>query len=165
MGKYNGLKKMLPKFELEPDFRAKVDEAKKAFIGCDAPEMARAFAITRREKQGLEAQIKMQNVELEALSQLLVENLEDSEVQKIQLATGETVYLQDEPYATVEDRSKVMAWMRSRKLTAMFTVQWQSFNAMVKDMLVQGKPIPPGTKVFMKTSARLRGGNSQSEEN
>lgn len=163
MGKYAALKSTLPKFELEPDFRQKVDAIKSKFIGCDAVELARSFAMARKEKQTLEAEIKSQNVELEALSQLLVENLEGAEIQKIQLATGETCYLQDEPYASIEDRSQVMAWMKKHKLTAMLTVQWQSYNAMVKDMLVQGKAVPPGTKVYMKTSARLRGGNSTEE--
>lgn len=164
MGKYNGLKHTLPKFELEPDFRAKVEEAKSSYIGLEAPDLAREFKLQRNGKQLLEANVKNINVHLEALSQLLVENLEGAEIQKIKLASGETVYLSDEPYTCIVDRGVLMDWLRRKKLTQLFTVQWQTLNAMTKDMLIQGKPTPPGTTVYMKTSARLRGGNSQEEQ-
>ena len=162
-GKWKGFKGSLERFKPEPEWQARVDGAKSTYTGLDTAGLARAFAHERAQKQHLEAQVKLHNVELEAISQLLVEELEASAIQKVQLDTGETVYLSDEPYAQVEDRAAVLAWAKKKRLEQLLTVQWQTFNAMVKEMLTAGKPVPPGTKVYMKTSARLRGGSRNAE--
>ena len=162
--KWNGLKSKIPAFEQPQDFQAKVNEVKKLFAGYNVTELARAFSNERREKQDLEARVKMQNISLEALSQLLVENLESQELQKIQLETGETCFLHSEPFASVIDKSAVLAWIKKRKLQSLLGVHWSTFNAFIKEMIVEGKPLPPGTSVYLRTSARIRNGNQTQEE-
>lgn len=156
-GKWSTLRGKLESFKQPQEWQEKVNEAKAAFIGCDTAELARAFAMTRREKQGLEEQVKKFNTELEALSQLLVDNLEGAEIQKVGLASGECVYLQSEPYATIVDRTKVMGWLKAHKMQSLFTVHWKSFNSLVKELLIDGKAVPPGAEVYLKTSARMTG--------
>jgi hypothetical protein len=162
--KWSGLKEKLPAFEQEPAWQAKVEEKKKEYIGLDTAELAREFRNARQTKKQYEDCIAVCNMDLEALSQLLINDLESSQMQKVQLATGETVYIQIEPYCSVQDKSAVMEWIKKKKLTAMLSVQWQTLNAFVKEQLVTGKPSPPGVAVFLKTSARLRGGNSNTGE-
>lgn len=158
-GKWNGLKGKLPAFEQEPAWQAKVEEAKSQYVGLDTAELAREFKSQRANKKQREDEVSQINIHLESLSQLLCADLESSQLQKVQLGTGETVYVQVEPYCSVQDRQAVLDWIRKKKLTAMLSVQWQTLNAFVKECLVNGKPAPPGVNVFLKTSARLRGGN------
>lgn len=164
MGKYSNLKSLkLPKFALDTTFQSKVDESKLSYQSLSTAEMARAFGMFRKEKQQYEDGIKKLNVTLEALSQLLVEQMEADTVQKIQLDTGETCYIQSDPYSNIENRDELIAWLKKHKLASMLTVQWQTMNAVNKERLVNGEAPLPGTKVFLKTAARLRGGNQKEE--
>jgi hypothetical protein len=163
-GKWSKLKGKIPKFEIDSSWQEKVDESKKAYIGLDSTELTREFARRRAMKKTLEGHISLENTELEAISQILINDLEGSEIQKIGLTTGETGYIQDEPYSSVEDKKKLMAWVKKKKLQDLLTLNWQTLNGMVKNLLVDGKPAPPGVKVSMKTSFRLRGGSSNEDE-
>jgi hypothetical protein len=163
LGKYSHLKDKLDPFQPDATYQAKVDTEKAIYVGLNAAELARRFAAVRNAKKSLEDAISDCNVQLEALSQLLVNDLESSAIQKIQLDTGETAYIQSEPYSSVEDKSKFMAWVKKKKLSGMLSMPYQSMNALVKELLVQGKPAPDGIKCFLKTSIRLRGGNQEAE--
>lgn len=163
-GKWTSLKTKLPKFEAEPEYAAKVEEIKGQFIGLATAELAREFKRARAQKKEFEEQVYDLNVGLEALSQLLIADLEARAIQKMQLTTGETVYIQDEPYASVADQAALLAWVKKQKLTGLLSLNWQTMNGIVKEHLAAGRPAPPGVKVFMKTSARLRNGASGSEE-
>ncbi len=157
-GKWAGFRDKLQPFKQEDSWQQKIDEVKSQFVGCDTAELARALVMARNFKQDLETQVKSYNTEIEALSQLLVDNLESSEIQKVGLSTGETVYLQSEPYTSTKDQKACMAWLRKKKLTSMFTIHWRSLNSLVKEMLIDGQPIPDGVEVYYKTSARITGG-------
>ncbi len=163
MGKWTSLKKQLPKFEVEPEYAARVEEKKKEYIGLDTAEMAREFKVVRGAKKAAEETISGLNLELEALSQLLVNDLETQSISKLTLQTGETVFISDEPYSSVADKEALMAWVKKKKMQSLLTLNWQTMNSMVKELLSAGKPIMPGVKVFMKSSARLRNGNSSEE--
>lgn len=161
MGRWAKFKGKFEKFVLnsdKPKWLEKVEEAKASFIGLDKKELARAFTITRREKKKAEAEVSSCSATMEALSQLLVENLEAEEIQKIKLDSGETVYLQDEPYATITDRPSVIEWLKKHKMGALLTVHFKTYNSIIKERIENGEEIPPGTKIFLKTSARVTGG-------
>lgn len=162
-GKWSKLKDKLPKFEIDSSWQEKVNEAKEKYVALNVTELTREFARHRTMKKKLEAEVSLQNTELEAISQLGIRELEGSEIQKITLDTGETGYIQDEPYSSVEDKKKLMAWIKRSKLTDLLTVHWQTLNGMVKERLGEGKPLPPGVKAFMKTSFRLRGGSKDED--
>lgn len=153
----------LPALQLETEYQQRVNEAKAAFAGCATHELVRAFASTRREKQEHEAAIKKLNTELEALSQLGVEALEGSSLQSMRLTTGELVYIQSEAHSSIEDRAAAITWLTRHKMRDMLTVQWQTLNAFNKERLQNGEQPLPGTKVFLKTSLRLRGSSKGDE--
>lgn len=163
MGKWKKLKSKLPRFELEPEYRTKVDAAKVALLGTTVAEganvarLARLFADRKRKKRVLEARIAALNVELEALSQLGIARQEDEETATMKLSGGLTVYVKDEPYTTVEDRTKAMRWAKAEGHLYLFQLQWQGLNRLVKDRLVRNLAPPPGTKVWMKSSWHVLG--------
>jgi hypothetical protein len=154
----------LEPFQQPPDFQSRVNERKEEFIGLDAPELTRAFNSARNLKHGHEGVIKAINIELEALSQLLVEHLETATISKLTLDTGETVFTQSEPYCSVEDEVLLRAWIENNGLEELLSINFRTLNALTKERLIDGKAPPSGVKVFLKTSARIHGGSNGNQE-
>jgi len=163
MGKYDKLKGKLPAFEQEPSFQQKVEEYKSKCLQLETSELVKMFSSVRQTKKNLEEVISKANIELEALSQLLVENFEASGLTKITLESGLSCFQQTEPYSSVIDQASLLLAVKKEKLQNLLTLSWQTMNALNKERLVAGQPPLPGTAVFLKTSIRLRGGAEQSE--
>lgn len=166
MGKYDALKGKLPMFQQEPSFQRKVEEMRNRYQAqhgdlLTSSELARIFNSVRQIKKKLEEEISTVNIELEVLSQLLVENFEASGLSKIQLTTGETCYTQTEPYSSVSDQQALLAFIKKQKMQNLLTLQWQTMNSLNKERLTAGKSPLPGTEVFLKTAVRLRGGKQE----
>jgi len=164
MGKYDQLKGRLPAFQQEPSFQQKVEDAKKKYLKFEAANLIAAFSLERQNKKNYEEEISKRNIELEALSQLLVENFEASGLAKLSLASGETCYTQTEPYSSVADQAVLLAFVKKQKMQNLLSLAWGTMNALNKERLINGKPPLPGTQVWLKTSVRLRGGSQESEE-
>ncbi len=168
MGKYTHLRHKLPAFALSAEasglaaWYAKVDKFKQDFLGCamganaNAARLAAEYARRDAQKRTLEAEISELNIELEALSQLGCEAMESDGAQKIDLSAGGYVSISDRPYSSVEDRAKVFAWVKKNKMTDLLTLHYQTLSALNNERLVEGKPLIPGTKVFMKTKLTVR---------
>jgi hypothetical protein len=174
MGKYTHLRHKLPAFEKSDNGMAawfsKVDKWKRDFLGVESAENANAarlaaeYAQRDAEKKQLEAQIAQLNIELEALSQLGVESLESDGLQKIDLAAGGYVSISDKPYTSVSDRAKIFAWIKKNKMQDLLTMNYQTLSAINNERLVAGKPLIPGTIVYMKTRLSVRGVNGEAEQ-
>lgn len=178
MGKYTHLRHKLEPFECLQTasgmaaWFAKVDNFKQNFLGCLRGEnanvsmLAAEYAKRDREKRELELRISELNVELEALSSLGVEAMENDNQQKVDLATGGYVSIKDTPYYSVEDRKKAFAWIKKNKMLDLLTLAYQTMTGMNNERLLAGKPLIPGTRVFMKTKLTVRGvnGNGQEDE-
>jgi hypothetical protein len=164
-GKYKYLRGKLPKFENPPAWQEKVMVAKKVYAALDTTDLGREFASFKVSKAALEENIKLLNTELEAMSQLIVERLETGELEAIELANGIKVGIRDEPYTSIDDQKKFYAWIKKTKQTGLLKINFQTLNAMTKEMIIAGKKNPPGTKVFMKTSAKVTGIPKGDDEN
>lgn len=163
MGKWAAQEGSLPAFEQEPEYQIRVQVVKDLLVEIEPPILVQKFAEARAQKQELEAQIKDLNVSLEAYSQLLCEKLDAQGLQKIQLDGGITCYTQVEPYSSVSDRAALVDFFRKKRLFNLLSVAWQTINSMNKERLQDGEPPLPGTSVYLKTSARVRGGSSNAE--
>lgn len=168
--KWAKLRGRIPAFENESSFQEKVNTEKLAIIGTDHLEnanvaaLAALYATGKAAKDALEDQVSGINIRLEALSQMIVEALEGESVQKVELSSGATVYLQDTPYPGIEDEDKFYAWLHREKMDALLSLNHQTLKGIVSERLQAGKALPPGTKCFLKTQARIRNGNSQGDE-
>jgi hypothetical protein len=169
-GKYTKLRGKLPAFVEETAYQDKVND-EKSLILADAENpgeanvnwLAALFAQCRKVKDNLEEEISECNVKLEALSQLLVNALEDQSMEKITLSSGATGFIQDTPYPIVRDKEKVMAWIKKNKMTSLLGVNYQTLKGVTNERLVAGQPPPDGVEVFLKTQFRLRNGSSSEE--
>lgn len=157
------LKAQLPRFEQPPDYQAKVEEMKNHYHALDATGLAREFSFMRKMKRDLEEQVRDYNVHLEALSQLLVETLEASQLQNIKLLTGESVHVHTEAYPTIQDKVLLMAWIHNSGLEELLTLNFRTMQSLVRERLQQGKELPPGIAAYLKTSARITGGSNEQE--
>jgi hypothetical protein len=161
--KWSKLRSTIPAFENESTYQQKIDKAKISMLGENVEDaninrLAALFAQRKQEKDQLEAQTYNLNVELEALSQLLVDRLETESQQSVSLSSGATIFLSDAPYPSIEDEKVFYDWLHKNKMDELLSLNHQTLKGMVTERLQSGQPLPPGTKVFLKTSARVRNG-------
>lgn len=170
MGKYSKLRGKLPAFEEDASYQARVNDAKQYLLAAENLEaanvnkLAALFAARKAMKDAHEETISELNVEIEALSQLLVEALEDQNIQKVELASGAVYFLQDTPYPSVKDRDALLDWVKKQKMNSLLTIHYQTLKALTSERLVAGQAPPPGVEVYLKTQARIRNAKNEAEE-
>jgi hypothetical protein len=168
-GKYAKFRGKVKPFEEDPLYQAKVEAWKQHFIG-ENPDsgnvawLGRQFATFKSTKKELEDQVKEVNLYITGLNQILTEHLEGTETQKLELISGELLYIQDTPYPKVVDQDKWHDHCVKHKLLNLFTMPWMTMKSMVSELLVKGQALPDGVEVFLKTEIRLRGGKGGSDE-
>jgi hypothetical protein len=170
MGKYSKLRGKLPAFENESSYQAKVEEEKTLILDdadnnedANVTRLSALFATVTEAKRAAEEKVSAYNVQLEALSQLIVDALTNQGIEKVSLANGATVYLQDGTYPGIEDETKFYGWLHKQKMDNLLSLNYQTLKGIVNEYLQSGKPLPPGTRCFLKTQARVRNGNSNEE--
>ncbi len=162
-GKYTEVVKTLPKLPaIDAGFQEKVVARKRELIENDPLKMRSAAALASEYRRLRDAKDEVEkvesrlNLEIEAISQLLVEQYEADGTSSIALATGGSVSTQLEPYAQVTDRDVVREWAVKEGLERQLALPWQTANALVKDRLLKGEPEPPGMKAYVRTKIVLR---------
>lgn len=154
---WEGFKGKLPKWEGdEPEWIEKVRIEKEKLAGLSRSEIALIQKDLREEKDRLKAREKEVNILYEACQSTLVERLEAQGERSFTLTGGELFYLKDEPYTKVVDVNANNQWYVDNGMDEMRTVIWQTQNAIVKERLQNGLPIPEGTEVFLKTTVVMR---------
>jgi hypothetical protein len=159
MAKVDWKKHNLPAFTEEANYQEKIENVKAEYVGLETADLAREFKVAKLKKKELEEQVNDLNVGLAALSQLLVENLQGQELQKVSLDAGGTVYLQAEVYPSTKDRAALQNWVIAEEMMEVLTVNYRTLQGIVKERLMAGEALPPGVEVFLKTSAKLIGLN------
>lgn len=153
-GKYADVIDKLPAWDHEePSYQAKID-AKKREIYNEIGEALSSSAIatlyrnTRLEKDVLEEELYATDLELAAISQMLVDRYEIDGITSTTLDTGEKVAIQYEPYAVVEDKEKIWQWCKDNGYEREMQLHWKTLNAITKERLLQGQPEPDGVRAF-----------------
>jgi hypothetical protein len=128
--------------------------------------MAQEYVKRRKEKDVAEALVSLLNLEIEAISQMLVASQELGEEgwgaygaadNALRLTTGDGIRLQPEIYPVVSDKAAFRDWcvggpqLASMKLGAKMALPPKDMSDLVKDRLLNGQPEPDGIKVFVKT--------------
>lgn len=166
MGKYDGIihKLRLARLGEEPKYQEKVNIVKQEIresLGArlQASILAGLYEAERDEKAKIQELLSEINLKITALEQLIDEVYEVEDVTNIKLANGSAINVQREPYAQVVDRDEVRIWAIKTGLERSLTLPWQTLNSHVKELLTLGEPLPPGVKLWSRSSVRLtRGG-------
>ena len=161
MGRWTELKKTLPPMPADAAYQAKVDEVKGALTDKALMKLASAYDQVRAEKEIAEKAISEMNVQLEALTQLLVERLEDLGLTSIKLETGGSFLVTDTPYASVKDKQRCREWFEAHDQRELLNPHSSTLNALVKSRLESGEDPDAieqelGVKIFMKTGLSRR---------
>lgn len=145
----------------EPAYQDKVNAVKLAVLA-EMPRHASAFAKRyaeiRREKNALEDQVSELNLQLTAVEQLMVDQYEVEGTTSLKLDTGESVAVQIEPYASVQDKDKFRQWCIAEGLENLMSIPWSTTNSLVKQRLLDGQPEPPGVTAYARSKIVLRKG-------
>ena len=159
-GKYDHITPNLPKF-LEPDAKYvdRVEEAKTKLLNgrleVPARDLATLFVGLRSKKEETEAQLKEDNLMLEAARDLFCEAMDDDNTTSLGLTGIGTIRVQREPYAQVRDKAVFRKWCVRNGLEESLVLPWQSTNSITKERLLSGKPEPDGVEAFQKDKVIL----------
>lgn len=159
--KWAKIKDKFPKLGASDDqgFIEKVAEARMTHGALTLKELMAKYAEIRAQKDELEDQISCLNVDIEALNQLLLEQLEAAGLTSMKAEDGKNFFMNVEPTVKVIDRGLLEAHIEAHpELEYLYGIMWQSLNSLVKEKLEKGEDdsIPPGTEVYIKTNIRMR---------
>ena len=161
MGRWSELKKTLPPAPADVAYQARVDAVKAALIEKPLMELASTYDQVRAEKEIAEKAIGEMNVQLEALTQLLVERLEDLGLTSIKLETGGSFLVTDTPHASVKDKQRCREWFEAHDQRELLNPHPSTLNALIKSRLEAGEDpdavaAEMGVSIFMKTGLTRR---------
>jgi hypothetical protein len=133
----------------------------------DTKELAvlcRVYSELRNAKTEIDAVLSEFDLQIEAAAQIIAGRLESLDLTSIKLDSGENFILKDEPYVSVKDKALNRDWFAKNDLGELLTVNWQTLNAFVKEILEhpidvttgQPKTLPDGIDIYMKTSISRR---------
>lgn len=154
-GKWSNLKGKVEKFQQDPGWQSEIEKAKEHYLGFSKLQLCSELSDEDLAKKRVEAELHGINTRREALSQLLLTQLEDEGSTTIKNAFG-TFFMADEPYSKVADKARYLEWIAEQGLQSLLSVPYQSTNAQVKARLEAGETLPPGVEVFIKTQVRRR---------
>lgn len=150
MGKYSHLK--LPKF-VEPDVdnhRLRVNEAKDKIHNRKSTELSRRYTGIRIEKKRAQDILSCVQVQLDACSELLVDQFEADGITSLKLEDGSSVRVDVKPYPVTKDREVFRQWCIDDGLQKEMHLAWPTMSSLMCNMLLAGEDIPPGLEAFMK---------------
>lgn len=161
MGKWASFKNKLKALPLDVEYQEKVDHAKRGFKRKGIRDLTLAFGRTYRAKKSLEEKIKLMNVELAALDQLIMSWMEDNGQTQFRLRSGALISIKDDVYAHVQDQKKFFKWIKQSRSVYLLSVHPKKLESLVKDRLENGQgsiaePVP-GVRAFLKSSISYRG--------
>lgn len=174
-GKYEQFRKLYPKAPFEAGSFEKIN------IVLDAPafpdddnnvlrvrdldntQLQEMYIKVRRELDTLEAKVSVLETQKAALTYLFTQRFEEDDVTSMKFANGVTLGESVEPLPNVKDKPALMAWTKANGMEELLTWNYQTLASMVKQLLLEGKPVPPGVEVFMKQKLTARGLKDQGE--
>lgn len=156
--KWEGLKGNLPKWQGDDiDYIQKVQGVKTVLSEKSNKELTEILFTTKSQIEELKEQLSDANLTYDASQRLLAERFEADGTTSIKNELG-TFYIQDEPYSQVVDKEAINIWIIQNGMDELRQPPWQTLNAIVKQRLENGEPVPPGVDVYMKTKVVMRRG-------
>lgn len=140
-------------------YQDNVNATKELFTDHTPTALAKAYTKWRQEKEFIELRLKDVNLHLEAVTQLLVDSQEaqadgwgqyGASENTLRLVTGDKIEIRREPYGQVNDKDAFHDWCIANGYERQMQLWPTTMNAIVRERLVNGDPLPDGTEVFAK---------------
>jgi hypothetical protein len=158
IGKYDSVLPGLPKAPpKDPTYQMKVDQVKADIVGREPIALAEVYITLRRMKERVQADLSAINLRIAAYEQLLDESQESHadgwgkygvKHNALRLPSGDTIRVQPEPYGQVKDKEAFRRWCIENGYEGQLQLWPTTMNAVVRERLVAGEPLPDGTEVF-----------------
>jgi len=150
-------KTKLAKFQNEPKWQDKVDDQKNSLRSngyTDKVKLAKILQSARALKEEKEQEVTDLNVEIEAATQMMTELLADEGINSFRTADGWQFVQRTSVFVSIADEGKAefYQWLKDNDHEDLFSVNYMTASAMVKERLEEGLEIPPGVKLFLKES-------------
>ena len=166
-GKYESFRKLYPKLPMESTAFDRINAV------LDAPAYPEDGAIRVRDldntklqelyvqvRQAIDAEterLKVLTTQCDALVYLFTERMEEDDITSIKFTNGVTIGSSVEPYPNVTDRSILNSWIKETGQEELLTLNYQTLASLIKQAILEGKDLPPGVDVYMKTKLTARG--------
>jgi hypothetical protein len=174
MGKYAKLRGQFVRFTEEPDYQSRLNAHRDSKVirrvditfseltlsqplGKQSMKvLGKILAAIKDKKKKIEEATSEINAQIAAIQQVLLESLEGEELESFRSEEG-LFSIKDEPYPFIEKekQAEFYQWIKDQKLESLFTVNYNTMAAMVREMLLTGKPLPPGIGVYMKAAVNF----------
>lgn len=156
-GKYGAYVDKFPRLGEEDPKRADVirerkDELRNSIEPATAANLAALVDTIRLKKDSIKEVLSQVQLDLDAATQLMIAKFEEDDIQSIRLNSGRSVSIEYELTAKVEDREAFRLWCIENGLERELRLWPSTTDSLVKNMIVEGKKEPPGTKVFSRIS-------------
>jgi hypothetical protein len=176
-GKYEKFRKLYPKAPIEATQFERIN------IVLDAPafpqdpsnklrvrdlnnsQLAELYKQVRKQMDELDARLSVLETQKAALTHVFVQRFEEDDVTSMKFADGVTLSENVEPLPNVKNREELYKWIKQEKLIDLLTINYQTLASLVKQLLLEGKPIPPGVEVYMKQKLSAKGLKNTEETN
>jgi hypothetical protein len=174
-GKYAAFKKLYPKTPIEATSFDRINEVLNAPAFPNDPhnkmrvrdlnntQLKDLYVVARKAADELEAKTSVIETQIAALNYMFVQRMEEDDVTSLPFTDGVTLGASVEPYPNVIDRTALTTWIKSTGQEDLLTLNYQTLASIVKAMLLEGKPLPPGVDVYMKDKLSARGLKTKAE--
>jgi hypothetical protein len=153
-------KRSLLKFQVEPEYRLKLDKVKKDFLSSSLSDLIERIKAWKKMKDQAEEELSTANLHLEAISEIVEYKMDELQIRNFKTEKGETVYISSTAYPKVEDKAALFAWIKKKKMVEILGVNFQTLKGICNDLLKEGEELPPGVECFIKSSVRMRKGEN-----
>ena len=156
-GKYSALRNTLTRFAEDEtsEFEQKVRKEKLTHIILEDQQLCQWIADLKRQKERIEEEIRVLNISVEAAERSLAERFETKGIDKLTTACG-TFSIRDEPVVSFTDRYAFHEWIKNTGQEELFSVNYRTASGLVKEALIAGESLPPGTEVKMRVGINTR---------
>jgi hypothetical protein len=156
MGKYSHLRGKLPAPPSEPGHAARVKSDYNAFCGYTTEALCAWLVEYRSQLESLEEDAKKRKARIEAIERILVLRTETcTNVAPVRTEQG-LFSVKDTPEVVIENPKAFNAWVRDNQLLDEIPcVPVTKAAEWAKERLLDGKPLPEGVSVYMRSTIKF----------
>lgn len=144
---YQKVKALMDEITADPDFQR------------HASTISRTYADLRREADAAAEVLAEVKLRLAAVMLLMVDQYEVEDQSAVTLGNGDRINIHTEPHLIILDKEKFRVWCLEHDLETSMVLPWGTANKLLKEMLKDGMPEPPGATCFARPKVKFTKGS------
>lgn len=115
-----------------------------------ATSIAWTYVALRREVEAATAELSEMKLRLAATMLLMLDQLEAEGIDAVTLANLDKIRVDVQPHLIITDKPEFRTWCVKQGLETLMSLPWGTANKLVKQMLKDGLPEPPGASCWAR---------------